>query len=339
MQFKILKKVLPSSFTLNTAKQPMHAGEIYHLWESLTASHQLVNALETYQMNADDKGLHKVIQVFASQMRNQRIPRLEGLLKDAGFTVPPRPASKTLQGRPGVGNEVILTDEEITRIMFNLSSALITLDGRAISTVTTNESIRELFIDLLKQDIKQHESIISFGKSRLAFTQPPKAVSAPKGPTTGDAYWLWAEMEFFRSSSIILLESYLSNTNDKELKRLLEHGLYKIAYPQLKIVEDTLKEAGFTVPPRPVTRMEQRPPDTTGQIVLSDDEVANVVITASQYLLNQHIRAYAATFSDEYRSIFKGFIMEEIDNIKMLYSLGTSRNLMASPPQVISKMG
>ncbi len=339
MQFKILKKLLPASFTLNTAKQPMHAGEIYHLWESLTASHQLVNSLETFQMNTDDKGLHKVIQVFVTQMRKQRIPRLEGLLKDAGFTVPPRSASKTLQGRPGVGNEVILTDEEITKIMFNLSGALIILDGRAISSVATEESIRELFIDLLKQDIKQHESIISFGKSRRTFSKPPMAVSTPKGPTLGDAYWLWAEMEFFRSSSIILLESYLSNTNDQELKKLLEHGLYNIAYPQLKQVEDALKDAGFTVPSRPVLRMHQRPPEIIGQIVLTDDEVANVVITASQYLLNQHIRAYSATFSDEYRAIFKGFIMEEIDNIKKLFKLGRNRNLLASPPQVISKMG
>lgn len=339
MQFKILKKVLPSSFTLNTAKQPMHAGEIYHLWESLTASHQLINSLETFLMNTDDKEMYKVIQVFTTQIRNRRISRLEGLLKDAGFTVPPRSATKTLQGKPGVGNEVILTDEEIIRIMFNLSGALIILDGRAISAVTTEESIRELFIDLLKQDIKQHESIFSFGKSRLSFNQTPMAVSAPKGPTIGDVYWLWVEKEFIRSSSIILLESYLSNTNDKGLKKILEHGLYNIAYPQLKKLEDALKDAGFTVPPRPVSRMQQRPPGVIGQIVLSDDEVTNVIITASQYLLNQHIRAYTATFTDEYRAIFKGFIMEEIDNIKMLYKLGTSRNLMASPPQVISKRG
>lgn len=339
MRFKILKKLLPSSFTLNTAKQPMHAGEIYHIWESLTASHQLVNSLETFQMNTDDKEMHKVIQAFTTQIRNKRIPRLEGLLKDAGFTVPPRSATKTLQGRPGVGNEVILTDEEITRIMFNLSGALLNLDGRAISAVTTEESIRELFIDLLKKDIKQHEAIISFGKSRQAFTQPPMAVSAPEGPTIGDAYWLWAEMEFYRSSSIILLESYLSNTNDKELKKLLEQGLYNIAYPQLKILEDALKNAGFTVSPRPVARMQQRPPGVIGQIALSDDEVANVIITASQYLLNQHIRAYTATFNDDYRAIFKGFIMEEIDNIKKLYKMGTGRNLMTTPPQVISKRG
>jgi hypothetical protein len=339
MRFKILKKLLPSSFTLNTAQQPMHAGEIYFLWEALTASSLLINSLETFQMNTDDKGLHKVIRDFAVQIRNKRIARLEGLLKDAGFTVPPRSAAKTLQGRPGVGNEVILTDEEIVRIMFNLSSALLGLDGRGISTVTTEESIRELFIDLFKQDIKQHESIISFGQGRGSFPPTPMAVSAPKGPTIGDAYWLWAEMEFYRSSSIILLESYLSNTNDKELKKLLEHGLYNIAYPQLKKVEDALKDAGFTVPPRPVTRMHQRPPEVIGAIVLSDDEVTNVVITASQYLLNQHIRAFAATFSDEYRNLFKGFIMEELDNIKRLYNLGKNRNLLASPPQVISKRG
>lgn len=176
MQFKILKKLLPSSFTLNTAQKPMHSGEIYHLWESLTASHQFINSLETFQMNTDDKEMHKLIQAFATRIRKQRIPKLEGLLKDAGFTVPPRMASKTLQGKPGVGTEVILSDEEIIKIMFNLSSALINLDGRAIATVTTEDSIRDLFIELIKQDMKEHEAIISFGKSRQAFTQPPLSV-------------------------------------------------------------------------------------------------------------------------------------------------------------------
>lgn len=339
MQLKILKKILPASFTLNTAQKPMHSGEIYHLWESLTASHQLINTLETFQMNTDEKEMHKLIQDFTTSIRKQRIPKLEGLLKDAGFTVPPRAASKTLQGKPGVGNEVILSDEEIIKVMFNLSSALINLDGRAIATVTTEESIRDLFIELMKQDMKEHETIISFGKSRQVFTQPPLSVSQPNGPTIGDAYWLWVEMELFRSSSIILLESYLANTNDKELKKLLEHGLYKIAYPQLNKLEQTLKAAGFTVPPRPVSRTHQRPPGVIGQIVLSDSEVANIIITASQFLLNQHIRAYSATFKDEYRAIFKGFIMEEIDNIKRLYSLGKTRNLMLTPPQVTSKRG
>ena len=339
MQLKILKKLLPSSFTLNTAQKPMHSGEIYYLWESLTASHQLVNSLETFQMNTDDKEMHKFIQAFTTRIRKQRIPKLEGLLKDAGFTVPPRSASKTHQGKPGVGTEVILSDEEIIKVMFNLSSALINLDGRAIATVTTEDSITDLFIELFKQDIKQHEAIISLGKSRNAFTQPPLSVSQPNGPTIGDAYWLWSEMEFFRSSSIILLESYLTNTNDKELKKLLEHGLYKISYPQLDKLEQALKDAGFSVPPRPVSRMHQRPSGVIGQIVLSDSEVTNVIITASQFLLNQHIRAYSASFKDEYRAIFKGFIMGEIDNIKRLYSLAKTRNIILTPPQVTSKMG
>ncbi len=339
MQFKMLKKLLPMSFTLNTAQKPMHAGEIYHLWESLTASHQLINSLETFQMNTDDKVMHKFIKGFASNIRNQRLPKLEGLLKDAGFTVPPRSASKTLQGKPGIGTEVILSDEEIIKIMFNLSNALLNLDGRAIATVTTDDSIRDLFVELVTQDMKQHDTIIAFGKSRQSFLTPPMSLSGPNAPTIGDTYWLWAEMEFYRSSSIILLESYLSNTNDKELKKLLEHGLYKIAYPQLNKVEQTLKTAGFTVPPRPVSRMQQRPAGVIGHIVLSDSEVIGVIITASQYLLNQHIRAYGATFKDEYRAIFKGFIFEEIDNIKRLINMGRTRNLMLTPPQVTSKRG
>ncbi|NJD01734.1 MAG: hypothetical protein FIA99_03865 [Ruminiclostridium sp.] len=58
---EVLKKVLPKSYTLNTMEKPMHSGEIYHLWECLIAGFQLVELLEAYYMNTEDKNIQKIL--------------------------------------------------------------------------------------------------------------------------------------------------------------------------------------------------------------------------------------------------------------------------------------
>ncbi len=143
---KVLKKIMPSSFTLNTAEKPMHSGEVYYLWESLTYGYQMISTAETFIMNTDDKEIHLLLQAGIKALKLLRIDRIETLLKDAGFTIPPMPASKMLQGKPGVGQEVKVNDDEVLRIMYELTSSLLNQDIRAVGTATTMSSIRNLLL-------------------------------------------------------------------------------------------------------------------------------------------------------------------------------------------------
>lgn len=57
--------------------------------------------------------------------------------------------------------------------MFNLSNALLNLDGRAIATVTTDDSIRYLFVEPVTQDMKRHDT----GMSLDLMITPPQVTS------------------------------------------------------------------------------------------------------------------------------------------------------------------
>ena len=334
---KILKKVLPSSYTLNTAQKPMHAGEIFYLWDALTASYQIINVGETYQMNTQDKEIHLFLKGLVEGTLLLRIPKLENLLKDAGFAVPPRPATKTLQGKPGVGQEVKLTDEEVLKVMLTLSHALLVLDARGVGTAITNNAIRGVFVGLLKNTIIAHDTLMLFGSGRQSFTPAPPATASPNSLNLGEVYLLWDQLGY-RHSTIVLLEVYINNTKDVELKKELEYGLNKIAFPQMGKIEMLLKSEGFTVPARPVSRMKQQPTGRTGKIILRDSEIVSIVITATQVALDLHVNSLGSSYRGDMREIIKGFIYEEIEYLERLITLGNKRNLMEFPPNVTAKV-
>lgn len=337
MKSKILKKILPSSYTLNTAQKPMHAGEIFCLWDALTASYQIINVGETYQMNTQDKEIHLFLQGLVQGVLLLRIPKLENLLKDAGFAVPPRPATKTLQGKPGVGQDIKLSDEEVLKVMLTLAHSLLVLDVRGVGTATTNEAIREVFIELLQNTIRAHDALMMLGSSRQAFTPAPPATASPDALNLGEVYWLWDQLDY-RHSTIVLLEIYINNTKDTELKSVLEYGLFKIAFPQLNNLEMTLKNDGFTVPARPVSRMQQQPAGRTGKIILRDSEILSIVITATQVALDLHVNSVGSAYRGDVRELMKTFVFQEIEYLEKLIKVGQKRNLMEYPPNVTAKV-
>jgi hypothetical protein len=334
----VLKKVMPKSYTLNTMEKPMHAGEIYYLWEALTSGYQVINITETYMMNTSDKKIHMFLQGIITGIKTLRINKIEKLLKDAGYTIPPRPSSKTLQGKPGVGQEVKLSDEEVIKLIFNVAASLLFLDGRGVGTVTTNNKIRDVFVGILDDDIKMYEILLNMGKDRNAFNIPPLATSAPNSLNIGEVYWLWFELDF-RHNSIIELESFINNTKDKGLLIEIQYGLYDVSLKQIAKLEKILKREGYTVPSRPVDRTKQQPPNEIGKIVMKDDEITNILISAAQYGLKNHIRAFSAAHRSDIGKLFKEFIMTEIGNLEKLYKLATGRNLLEKPPFVSSKRG
>jgi hypothetical protein len=169
---KIFKKLLPIQTT--EAEKPMHAGEIYYLWEGLTSTYKLIGILELNLMNTEDAQLQTYLKGLATATFLLHIKKLENALKSEGFTVPPRPSSKTLQGGPGTGQEVKLTDKEIIKNIVGFGQVYIMFYSRAVMACT-RESIRNIFLDLMGDYIKVYKYLIGFGKKRNLFVPPPPA--------------------------------------------------------------------------------------------------------------------------------------------------------------------
>jgi hypothetical protein len=132
---------------------------------------------------------------------------------------------------------------------------------------------------------------------------------------------------------------FISVTNDNKVKDELEYAINNIAYPQLAQMENILKAEGFTVPVRPAERAKRQPEGKISQIILSDNEIIEVLITAAQIAMNHHIRAFVSSYRDDVRKLFKDFTMSEIDNLERVLKLAMTRKALLTPPYVTSKQG
>lgn len=328
-----LKKLIP--FAQPAADKPLHAGEIYYLWEGLTAGYSMLSVAETYLMNTEEGELHLLLQGLIKGVYLTRINPIEKILKEEGFTVPPRPATKTSMGRPGVGQEVKLSDEEIISNIIAWSQVSLSQNAKAIGACT-RESVQKIFIDLLFNEMKGYSLIMDLGNSRHVLEAPPPATAGENSLNMGEVFVLWEELGG-RRLSVINAETLIASTNDQELTKMLSRLLNQIALTQLEQLENKLKEEGFTVPARPVRRLNQGPPGRVNKIKLSDDEFLGVLITAAQVAIVQHTRAYGVAIRKDIRNMFKDFISTEIEEYQKLLQIVKQRHTLDNPPLVSSK--
>ncbi|OPY58574.1 MAG: hypothetical protein A4E55_00843 [Pelotomaculum sp. PtaU1.Bin035] len=330
-----LSKIIP--FVKPETNKPLHAGEIYFLWEGLTSGYGFVSIAETYLMNTEDSEVHLLLEALVKGTYMKRIAPLERILKEEGFTVPPRPASKVLQGKPGVGQEVKLSDEEVINNLIAWGQVTLNQNAKAVGAIT-RESVRKAFTNLLFDDMKGYDTIMDLAISRQSFMPPPPATAKDNSLNIDEVARLWEEIHL-RHISVINLSIYLSNTKDKELIKLLRRALHEVALPQLNQLEIILKNEGFTVPTRPVDRLQQGPSGQMSKINLSDEEVLRVLMSAAQISIMYHVRAYCVAMRKDMKNLFRNITSTETEEYQKLIQLTTQRHTLDNPPVVTSRRG
>lgn len=328
----IFKKLLP--FEKATLKKPLTAGEVYYLWESLTGTYKFITITEMYLMNTEDPELQAYLKLISSGAFLIRVNKLEGVLKDEGFTVPPRPSSKTLQGLPGTGQEVKVTDREVIKNLVGLSQSYVMFFVRAVMASTEN-SVRELFKGMLSETIKIYRLVLGIGKNRNAFDPPPPATAGKNSLNMYEVGVLWDELTG-RHSSQVNMETFLASTKDTQLNNLISWGLKEIIMPQMEALETILKKEGITVPARPVIRTNQYPSGQINKIRASDDEVLGILTVAFQATVNFHARAFSASIRDDLLDLFEGFIYKEMEGYEKTLALSKARRVLDNSPVVSS---
>lgn len=329
------KKMIP--LVKQAADTPLHAGEIYYVWEGLTFGHKLASVLETYLMNTEDSQLHLLIEGLITGNNMFRIETLEKTLKDYGFTAPPHPPTKIKMGKPGAGQEVKLTDEEVISNLIAWSQISLQADARAIG-VCNDDNILKIFISLLFKEMNAYSLLMDLGNRRQVYKVPPNATAKDNGLNMSEVSVLWEELGA-RHLSIINAESFFASTADKGLAEMLERLINTIATPQLEQLENKLKEEGFTVPARPLRRLDQAPSGEANKIKITDDEFLGLILTASQVAITTHVRAYCTCIRKDLRNLFKDFISTEIEEHQKLMSISKQRHTLDTPPVVTSRRG
>jgi len=281
--------------------------------------------------------LHILIESMLRSIQLFRLEPVEAVLKNDGFTIPPRPGCKRFQGKPGVGQEIKLTDDEVIRYITTWSQFGLDLDARAVAAAI-NDNIRRIFIQMLEHDMGTYSMLTDLGQDRHVYYPPPAATAADNSLNIDEVARLWEELGA-RQLTVSNLEAFLMNTNDQELVKSLRRSLLQIAYPQLEQLENILKKEGFTVPPRPLTRLAQGPPGHVTGIILSDAEILGQLILGTQIAIFHHVRSYTVAIRKDIKDLFRNLVFTEINEYEKLLRTAKGRHALENPPVVTSHRG
>lgn len=329
---KILRKLLP--FHTTEEEKPLHAGEIYYLWEGLTSAYKLIGILELNLMNTEDVQLKAYLKGLTAATFTLHIKKLENMLRNEGFTVPPRPSSKTLQGGPGLGQEVQLTDKDVVRNIVGYGQVYIMFYARAIMGCS-RESVRGIFLDILNDYIKVYKFLLDFGKKKHHFIPPPPATAKKDSLNIEEAGVIWNELTA-RHISQVNMEIYMASTKDNDLIDLIKWGLDEIVIPHMEQLEAILKNEGITVPPRPPLRQDQYSAGQVNKIRTGDDELIGILTVAFQTAVALHVRALTVAYRDDFVELCEKLLYSELIGFEKLMALAKSRQALSNPPVVSS---
>jgi len=285
-------------------------------------------------MNTEEPQLQTYLKGLTTAKFVLHIRKIEEVLKNEGFTVPPRPASKTIQGGPGKGQEVKLTDREVITNLVGLGQVYITFNTRAIMACT-RESVRNIFTNLLNDHITAYKFFTDLGKKRNIFEPPPPATAKKDSLNMGEVGIIWDELRA-RYLSYVNMETYLASTKDNDLINLINWGLNEIVTPQMKQLESVLRNEGFTILPRPPVRQYQYTPGQVNKIKTSDDELLGIQALAFQAAVGLHSQALSMAFRDDIIDLFEKFLYDELKGYEKLMALAKSMHALSSPPVVSS---
>ncbi|GLB26528.1 membrane protein [Lacrimispora xylanolytica] len=159
-------------FNGNPKDNPLHYGEAYSLWSSLSMAKASLDLYQVYDNHTGDDDLKKFLKQVINNTVNPAIKDLEEILLQNDIAVPPTPA-----GRPEADIEQIpvgsrLQDVQIAYLVSADIAAGLTSCSAAISQ-SVREDVGLLFAQLSAKKIKDGSTLLELMKDKGWLIVPP----------------------------------------------------------------------------------------------------------------------------------------------------------------------
>jgi len=134
------------------------AGEVFNLWSHLTYRYDNLSLTEIFLTLVNDADLKAFLKTGQLLLLRQ-IKALEKELQHFGIVMPIKPPA-TLPPNPLHGTE----DDVMLRVIFSGITGALSVHAKAVKQTTTNDRIRDLFKQLLLDEIYSLDKTIKFAK-------------------------------------------------------------------------------------------------------------------------------------------------------------------------------
>lgn len=155
-----------------TTEEPLHSGEVYHLWAYLFSSKNLLVTMQVFINHTGDRDLKTYLEDLVESCLTEEEQQVEAILKKAGIRLPPAPPA-----RPDVEVEDIpagarFNDPEIAILVQN---ELMTgrLQCSYVTGIAIREDIRSMFGDFHSQKEEYEQKVLQLSKEKGWLVIPP----------------------------------------------------------------------------------------------------------------------------------------------------------------------
>ncbi len=321
MVFKLLgSKAKKSQSLINIA-------EVYSLWDILKAEYSLVEKYEILENFIHDPELLIIIKSRIKAMK-QNIRLLEKLHEKYAIKGP----DSHLPAMNSAVNAEIMRDQIIGLELLTNAQEIIEMLVSGVRDSTTNDGIRKVLIDMVKDAINRLDIIIKYVKLKGYIDSPPLFPHLPSNIKekidNSEAFHLWHHLSF-RYDNVQLNEIYYSFANDGDFKLVLKEG-GKVLNDQANILKKELQHFGIPLPIRPPSVM---PPAKTTEL-LEDDSMFRTVLSGTQGALSMHTRAVKLSVTnDRIRKFFEHLLLSEIEIVDKMIKYGKTKGWLNPTPR------
>lgn len=320
-------------------KKPLDWGEANALFS--VARNKLIglSTLEVFLDQAEDNELKLLLDSGIKMLAVPNIKRIFKLLQSEGLEVPSMPGRTSLEtiGK-NTGKEKFLLDSEIAVSVKEILRLVLYLNLRGME-VSYRDDILDLFWSIFQADFSAFQGIVSMQKRKNWQIQSPAVqtgnnLNGKEKMEWGEASGIWG-IARDKLLKLSLLETYLPQTTDPELKAFIQAIMDETVRPILDNVIGLLHKEGHGVPSisgRGALHIVAR--QTSDSKSLSDAEIAALVREHLRLVLYVDFEALIDTFRSDLIDLTWDIFAKDMQTFRQMVKLQRKKNWLLASPSV-----
>jgi hypothetical protein len=154
-----------------TAEKPtLDSGEAFLLWDMLISRYDIIELTQLYHNFGHDPEFKILLSKGLNKTLEKEVNIMEKELNRYHIPLPNRPP-KSVKIPANTG---ILDDQFMFKQIFTGMQSFLDNHVRTIRSVTTNDPLRDIFINFAKEELDIFNSLCKYGKSKGWLAIPPK---------------------------------------------------------------------------------------------------------------------------------------------------------------------
>lgn len=146
----------------------LHVGEIYAVWSQVTARYDTMELTQYILDSIHDADFKILVEAGLNNIIIPQIKKLESIAQKHSIPLPSKPPVKVDLPTETKAER----DKALFKIIIDGAQTALKVHIKAVE-ICTNDSLRNLFMDFLKQELDDYNTLVKYGKFKSWISNPP----------------------------------------------------------------------------------------------------------------------------------------------------------------------